>query len=207
MAEDESLRSPSSLQEVQDIQAAPRTNPSTELDCIRAVLHAKEMENLRVTRDPEEVKALLALIHAKAAAELAQAKQQAAKKDRQLQMAEASLARSENVLSIEKWDSLLTPSLYAQVHVEWWGKGHQVELAGSFNGWGHHLCLFPDLVSESPKHDRDGSRGAMMWAVDLWLYPGIYEIKFIVDGKWQIDHQREEVQHNLGSNNLLQVDP
>jgi hypothetical protein len=111
------------------------------------------------------------------------------------------------VLSIEKWDSLITPSLYSQVHVEWWGKGHQVELAGSFNGWGHHLCLFPDLASESPKHDRDGSRGAMMWAVDLWLYPGIYEIKFIVDGKWQIDHQREEVQHNLGSNNLLQVDP
>ncbi|KAH8950028.1 hypothetical protein BDL97_10G063100 [Sphagnum fallax] len=189
MAEDESLRSPSSLQEVQDIQAAPRTDPSTELDCIRAVLHAKEMENLRVTRDLEEVKALLALIHAKAAAELAQAKQQAAKKDRQLQMAQQAL------LSLK------------MVHVEWWWKGHQVELAGSFNGWGHHLCLFPDLASESPKHDRDGSRGAMMWAVDLWLYPGIYEIKFIVDGKWQIDHQREEVQHNLGSNNLLQVDP
>ncbi len=91
--------------------------------------------------------------------------------------------------------------------MEWWGKGHQVELAGSFNGWGHDLCLFPDLASESPKRDRDGSCGAMMWAVDLWLYPGIYEIKFIVDGKWQIDHQREQVQHNLGSNNLLQVDP
>lgn len=49
------------------------------------------MENLRVTRDLEEVKALLALIHAKAAAELAQAKQQAAKKDFQLQMAQQAL--------------------------------------------------------------------------------------------------------------------
>ncbi|CAM6018020.1 unnamed protein product, partial [Sphagnum balticum] len=145
------------------------TDPSTELDCIKADLHAKEMENLRVTHDLEEVKALLALIRAKAAAELAQAKQQAAKKDLQLQMAQQAL------LSLK------------MVHVEWWGKGHQVELAGSFNGWGHHLCLFPDLASESPKR--------------------IYEIKFIVDGKWQIDHQREEVQHNLGSNNLLQVDP
>ncbi len=54
-------------------------------------MHAKEMENLRVTRDLEEVKALLALIHAKAAAELAQAKQQAAKKDFQLQMAQQAL--------------------------------------------------------------------------------------------------------------------
>jgi len=49
------------------------------------------MENLRVTRDLEEVKALLALIHAKAAAELAQAKQQAAEKDLQLQMAQQAL--------------------------------------------------------------------------------------------------------------------
>jgi hypothetical protein len=73
------------------INALCRTDPSTELDCIRAVLHAKEMENLRVTRDLEEVKALLALIHAKAAAELAQAKQQAAKKDFQLQMAQQAL--------------------------------------------------------------------------------------------------------------------
>jgi hypothetical protein len=49
------------------------------------------MENLRVTRDLEEVKALLALIRAKAAAELAQAKQQAAEKDLQLQMAQQAL--------------------------------------------------------------------------------------------------------------------
>ncbi len=62
-------------------------------------MHAKEMENLRVTRDLEEVKALLALIHAKAAAELAQAKQQAAKKDRQLQMAQQALLSLKMVIA------------------------------------------------------------------------------------------------------------
>jgi hypothetical protein len=57
------------------------------------------MENLRVTCDLEEVKALLALIHAKAAAELAQAKQQAAKKDRQLQMAQQALLSLKMVIA------------------------------------------------------------------------------------------------------------
>jgi hypothetical protein len=95
--------------------------------------------------------------------------------------------------------------VFEQVHVDWWGEGKRVELAGSFNGWEHHLCLFPDLASESPK--RDGSRGPMMWSVELWLYPGLHEIKFIVDGKWQIDPQREAVHHHIGSNNVLRVDP
>ncbi|CAM6017391.1 unnamed protein product [Sphagnum balticum] len=185
--EEEPLKSSSHLQENQDIQAAPRTDLSTELDCTKALLHTKEMENLSVIRELEEVKALLALIRVKAAAEVVQAKQQAAEKDFQLQVAQQAL------------QSLKL------VHVDWWGEGKRVELAGSFNGWEHHVCLFPDLASESPKHD--GSRGPMMWSVELWLYPGVHEIKFIVDGKWQIDPQREAVHHHIGSNNLLRVDP
>jgi hypothetical protein len=68
-----------------------RTDLSTELDCIKASLHTKEMENLSVIRELEEVKSLLALIRVKAAAEVVQAKQQAAEKDFQLQVAQQAL--------------------------------------------------------------------------------------------------------------------
>ena len=91
-----------------------------------------------------------------------------------------------------------------QVQVDWWGEGNRVELAGSFNGWEHHVYLLPELSSEIPQ--ADGSRGPMLWKVDLWLYPGVFEIKFIVDGKWQLDHRRETVHRHMGHNNLLHVE-
>ncbi|KAJ0663557.1 putative AMP-activated kinase, glycogen-binding protein [Helianthus annuus] len=40
----------------------------------------------------------------------------------------------------------------------------------------------------------------------LWLYPGIYEIKFIVDGKWMIDPMKEVVTRGSIQNNVLRVD-
>jgi hypothetical protein len=74
-----------------EINLLCRTDLSTELDCTKALLHTKEMENLSVIRELEEVKALLALIRVKAAAEVVQAKQQAAEKDLQLQVAQQAL--------------------------------------------------------------------------------------------------------------------
>lgn len=158
-----------------------------ELQEIKSALVNKERELREVSRDLEETKAQLALIQAKATAEVAQAKQLALEKDLRLKSADLALANLK------------------RVQVEYWGEGERVELAGSFNGWRYFILMEPDPTSEITKPD--GSRGPMMWGTELWLYPGVYEIKFIIDGVWQIDQRREIVTRNSHHNNLLRVEP
>ncbi|KAK1553370.1 hypothetical protein Q3G72_033812 [Acer saccharum] len=51
-----------------------------------------------------------------------------------------------------------------------------------------------------------GSRKSRLWSTVLWLYPGTYEIKFIIDGQWRIDSQRESVTSGGMCNNILRID-
>lgn len=44
------------------------------------------------------------------------------------------------------------------------------------------------------------------WSTLLWLYPGTYEIKFIVDGQWITDPQRDSVTRGHVTNNILKVE-
>jgi hypothetical protein len=59
--------------------------------------------------------------------------------------------------------------------VEYWGQGEVVQLAGSFNNWGHYLTMEPDLSTEIPPPG--GGRGPMVFGCDLRLYPGDYEVR------------------------------
>ncbi|CAN0881159.1 Protein PTST homolog 3, chloroplastic [Linum grandiflorum] len=34
-----------------------------------------------------------------------------------------------------------------------------------------------------------------IWSTTLWLYPGVYEVKFIVDGEWRNDDHMESVEY------------
>jgi len=174
------------LEQNSNSQESFRAEPVKELDRLTTLLHTRDMEHLNLSRELEETKALLALVRARHAAEAAQLKQVALESSLRLQAAEQAL----HSLKL--------------VQVDWWGEGNRVELAGSFNGWEHHVYLLPELSSEIPH--ADGSRGPMLWKVDLWLYPGVFEIKFIVDGKWQLDHRRETVHRHMGHNNLLRVE-
>ncbi|KAJ7565140.1 hypothetical protein O6H91_02G049800 [Diphasiastrum complanatum] len=157
-----------------------------ELERIKMALLSRELELAKMSRELEEAKAQLALFHAKATAELTQTKQALLEKELSLQAAQQALEHLK------------------QVQVEWWGEGSKVELAGSFNGWQYNFPMDPDPSSEIA--NLDGSRGPMMWGTKLWLYPGFYEIKFIVDGNWTIDQRREIVMRNMGQNNVLRVD-
>ncbi|KAK4396397.1 protein PTST3, chloroplastic [Sesamum angolense] len=49
-------------------------------------------------------------------------------------------------------------------------------------------------------------RISQLWRAVLWLYPGVYEIKFVVDGVWRIDPQRESISRSSVHNNILRVD-
>ena len=49
-----------------------------------------------------------------------------------------------------------------------------VFLVGDFNNW--------DIHSHPMKKDSDG-----IWEISIDLMPGVYEYRFLVDGKWESD--------------------
>ncbi|KAE9605494.1 hypothetical protein Lal_00025015 [Lupinus albus] len=75
--------------------------------------------------------------------------------------------------------------------VVWPNTASEVLLVGSFDGW-----------STQRKMDKSSTG---IFSVCLQLYPGKYEIKFIVDGEWKIDPMLPIVDNNGHVNNLLVV--
>ncbi|XP_008807858.2 protein FLOURY ENDOSPERM 6, chloroplastic isoform X2 [Phoenix dactylifera] len=73
--------------------------------------------------------------------------------------------------------------------IVWPNSAKEVLLAGSFDGW------------TSQRRMEQSSSG--FFSLHLKLYPGRYEIKFIVDGVWKIDPLRPIVHNNGHENNLL----
>ncbi|XP_030449362.1 protein PTST homolog 2, chloroplastic isoform X2 [Syzygium oleosum] len=73
--------------------------------------------------------------------------------------------------------------------IVWPNSATEVLLAGSFDGW-----------ATQRKMEKSST---MVFSVCLKLYPGRYEIKFIVDGVWRIDPLRPIVHNNGYENNLL----
>ncbi|PUZ37557.1 hypothetical protein GQ55_9G129200 [Panicum hallii var. hallii] len=78
------------------------------------------------------------------------------------------------------------------VCIMWANPASEVLLVGSFDGW-----------TSQRKLERSSERG--MFSLNLRLYPGRYEIKFIVDGVWKNDPLRPTVYNNGHENNLLVV--
>ncbi|KAL4639330.1 hypothetical protein ACB092_03G210100 [Castanea dentata] len=73
--------------------------------------------------------------------------------------------------------------------IVWPNSASEVLLVGSFDGWATQRKM------------EKSSTG--IFSLDLKLYPGRYEIKFIVDGQWKIDALRPIVKNNGYENNLL----
>lgn len=59
------------------------------------------------------------------------------------------------------------------------------------------------LFAQVPLEKREGTEDE--FAVEMHLYPGEYEYKFIIDGKWTADENRETTNQNGALNNVLQV--
>jgi hypothetical protein len=77
------------------------------------------------------------------------------------------------------------------VYIVWSNPASEVLLTGSFDGW------------TSQRRMERSERGT--FSLNLRLYPGRYEIKFIVDGVWRNDPLRPLVSNNGHENNLLTV--
>ncbi|KAL2333231.1 hypothetical protein Fmac_014444 [Flemingia macrophylla] len=81
-----------------------------------------------------------------------------------------------------------------EVSVFWVGMAESVQLMGTFDGWsqGEHL---------SPEYTGSFTR----FSTTLMLRPGRYEIKFLVDGEWQLSPEFPVIGEGLTKNNLLVV--
>lgn len=167
-----------------DVETIKMEN-QTEVDHLKFMLHQKELELSRLKEQVEKEKHALSILQTKAETEISKAQKLIMEKDAELHAAEESLSGLE------------------EVEVQYRGDGETVELAGSFNGWHHRITMDPQPSSSIL--DAIGSRKSRLWTTVLWLYPGTYEIKFIVDGQWRIDPQRESVTSGSMQNNILRV--
>lgn len=75
--------------------------------------------------------------------------------------------------------------------IVWPNPASEVFLAGSYDGWA------------SWRRMEKSSAGVFVTA--LHLYPGQYEIKFIVDGEWRVDPNRPIIWANGFENNVLTI--
>ncbi|KAL3628475.1 hypothetical protein CASFOL_027521 [Castilleja foliolosa] len=148
-----------------------------EVTRLKFLLHQKELELTKLKEKIEKEKTALSLLQTKAETEINKAQKLISRKETELHAAEETL------------------SGLKEVEVEYSGDGETVEIAGSFNGWDHKITM-----------DLQPSSSSRLWRAVLWLYPGVYEIKFIIDGHWRVDPLRESISWNGVHNNILRVD-
>ncbi|KAK4272840.1 hypothetical protein QN277_021341 [Acacia crassicarpa] len=168
-----------------DAEASKRQNQS-EIDNLKFMLYQKELELSQLKEQIEREKLALYALQTKAEEEINKARKLISEKDAELHVAEDSL------------------SGLKEVWIEFFGDGGKVEVAGSFNGWHHRIEMDPQ--PSTSVMDSTASRKSRLWSTVLWLYPGVYEIKFIVDGHWRLDPQRESITRGHICNNILRVD-
>lgn len=157
-----------------------------EVNRLKLMLHQKELELDQLKQQIEKEKAALSVLQNNAEIEINRAQKLISKKETELYAAEGSL------------------SGLKEVEVKYTGYGEIVELAGSFNGWHHKIKMDPQ--SSSIGVGPTEMRQSQLWRTAMWLYPGVYEIKFVVDGDWRIDPSMESVTRDTLHNNILKVD-
>ncbi|XP_015574890.1 protein PTST homolog 3, chloroplastic isoform X2 [Ricinus communis] len=167
-----------------DVEISKREN-HVEINHLKFMLHQKELELSHLKEQIEKEKIALSDLQNKAEMEIKKAQKLISEKDAELLAAEESL------------------SGLMEVKIQYNGDGEIVEVAGSFNGWHHRIKMDPQ--PSSSVRDPAASRKSKLWSIMLWLYPGVYEIKFIVDGHWTIDPQGEMVTRGGICNNVLRV--
>ncbi|XP_023636028.1 protein PTST homolog 3, chloroplastic isoform X2 [Capsella rubella] len=151
-----------------------------EITRLRSMLLQKELELSKLKEQIEKEKLSLSVLQRQAETEIQKAQTLIAEKEVELQEAEESLSGLQEVV------------------IEYSGDGNVVEVTGSFNGWQHRVGMELQASKSMGKQK--------CWSTLLWLYPGTYEIKFIVDEQWITDPQRDSVTRGHITNNILKVD-
>ncbi|XP_027157416.1 protein PTST, chloroplastic-like [Coffea eugenioides] len=82
-----------------------------------------------------------------------------------------------------------------EVPLYWYGVAESVQVMGSFDGWSQGEHLSPEYTGSYTK-----------FSTTLMLRPGRYEIKFLVDGEWNLSPEFPTIGEGLMQNNLLIVE-
>ncbi|XP_075105932.1 protein PTST, chloroplastic isoform X2 [Nicotiana tabacum] len=82
-----------------------------------------------------------------------------------------------------------------EVPLSWVGVAESVQVMGSFDGWSQGEHLSPEYTGSY-----------MHFSTTLFLRPGRYEIKFLVDGEWHLSPELPITGEGLTENNLLIVE-
>lgn len=82
-----------------------------------------------------------------------------------------------------------------EVPLSWIGVAESVQVMGSFDGWSQGEHLSPEYTGSY-----------MNFSATLFLRPGRYEIKFLVDGDWRLSPELPTTGEGLTENNLLLVE-
>ncbi|KAL5574410.1 hypothetical protein UlMin_024007 [Ulmus minor] len=82
-----------------------------------------------------------------------------------------------------------------EVSLAWVGMAECVQVMGTFDGWSQGEHLSPEYTGSFTK-----------FSTTIMLRPGRYEIKFLVDGEWQLSPEFPIVGEGLMKNNLLIVE-
>ncbi|CAM8891766.1 unnamed protein product [Rhodiola kirilowii] len=168
-----------------EIEIMGRENQD-QINHLQFEMHQKELELSKLKEQIEKEKLALFDLQAKAEAEINKVHKLVAEKDAELSDVEEHL------------------SGLKEVQIQYRGEGTTVQVAGSFNGWQHQIKMEPQFSSSLL--DSAESRKERLWSTTLWLYPGVYEVKFIVDGHWRIDPHSESVTRGTIHNNILRVE-
>ncbi|KAL3346268.1 hypothetical protein AABB24_024947 [Solanum stoloniferum] len=82
-----------------------------------------------------------------------------------------------------------------EVPLSWVGVAESVQVMGSFDGWSEGEHLSPEYTGSY-----------MNFSATLFLRPGRYEIKFLVDDEWKLSPELPTTGEGLTKNNLLVVE-
>ncbi|CAN4079883.1 unnamed protein product [Withania somnifera] len=82
-----------------------------------------------------------------------------------------------------------------EVPLSWVGVAESVQVLGSFDGWSGGEHLSPEYTGSD-----------MHFSATLFLRPGRYEIKFLIDGEWHLSPELPTTGDGLIKNNLLVVE-
>ncbi|XP_078173428.1 5'-AMP-activated protein kinase-like protein isoform X2 [Carex rostrata] len=156
------------------------------INSLKALLDQKDMELSKLIQKIEEEKIELLKLQEKARAKIAN----------------VELTINDNCHVIHDAEDKLKG--LKEVRIKFMADAEVVEIAGSFNGWQHRLKMNLDQSSNS--EDPSNFRQPKVWTTELLLYPGVYQIKFVVDGNWRVDLEREHVTIGGFANNVLRVE-
>ncbi|EFJ33786.1 hypothetical protein SELMODRAFT_266879 [Selaginella moellendorffii] len=106
-----------------------------------------------------------------------------------LELSEARRAADEKQVLLDRAENALKMMRF--VRIVWPNAASHVLLTGSFDGWTNKIKM--------------EKSGAGVFVTALHLYPGRYEVKFIVDGTWRVDPCRPITYADGIENNVLMV--